>query len=171
MVWAAPGGRDTCQKGGGRSTSPFRKVSRPPGAAQTPKTDDFRSVKKSFIRNPGVCLWGGVFGKFLERFVKPEPFSRAPSRTSSKMTAKNRPAPTSRFCTSGLALRATALRTFLDPTGLGRDPWYPGSGRLRGPRKPLQELAGLRPPPPGVVVGAPGANSTSIRLISSLIRP
>ena len=47
-VLAAPGGRETLQKGWGRSPPPFWKVSRPPGAAQTPKIDDFRSVKKSF---------------------------------------------------------------------------------------------------------------------------
>ena len=53
-VWAAPGGRETLQKGGERSPPPFGKVSRPPGAAQTPQIDDFRPVKKSYIRNPGV---------------------------------------------------------------------------------------------------------------------
>ena len=30
------------------------KVSRPPGAAQTPKIGDFRSVKTSYIKNPGA---------------------------------------------------------------------------------------------------------------------
>jgi len=50
-VWAARGGRETFQKAGGRSPPPFWKLSRPPGAAQTPKIDDFRSVKKSCVRN------------------------------------------------------------------------------------------------------------------------
>ena len=36
---------------GGEGPS-FWKVSRPPGAAQTPKIDDFRSVKKSCIKTP-----------------------------------------------------------------------------------------------------------------------
>ena len=45
-VWAAPGGRETLQKGGGFRPPLFWKVSRPPGAAQTPKIDDLRSVKK-----------------------------------------------------------------------------------------------------------------------------
>jgi len=37
-VWAAPGGRETFQKGGGRRTLSFWKVSRPPGSAQTPES-------------------------------------------------------------------------------------------------------------------------------------
>ena len=45
---AAPGGRETLQKGGGLRSPPFWKVSRPPQAAQTPKIDDLRSVKKSY---------------------------------------------------------------------------------------------------------------------------
>ena len=56
-VWAAPGGRDTFQKAGGLRPPLFWKVSRPPGAAQTPKIDDFRSVKKSDIKNPGVIRY------------------------------------------------------------------------------------------------------------------
>jgi len=35
-VWAAPDGRETFQKEGGLRPPPFWKVSRPPGAAQTP---------------------------------------------------------------------------------------------------------------------------------------
>ena len=38
-VWAAPGGFETFQKCGGRSPLHFWMVSKPPGAAQTPKTD------------------------------------------------------------------------------------------------------------------------------------
>jgi len=53
-VWAAPGGRETLQKVGGLRPPPFWKVSRPPGAAQTPKIDDFWSVKKVYIKNLGV---------------------------------------------------------------------------------------------------------------------
>jgi len=45
-VWAALGGRETFQKGRGRRL----RVSRVPGAAQTPKIDDLRSVKKSYIK-------------------------------------------------------------------------------------------------------------------------
>ena len=58
-VWSAPGGRETLQKGGGRNPPPFGRVSRPPGTDQTPKIDDFRSGKKSYIKNPGVILPGG----------------------------------------------------------------------------------------------------------------
>jgi len=54
--WAAPGGRETFQKGGGLRPPPFWKASRPPGAAQNPKIDDFRSVKKSYIKNIGVSF-------------------------------------------------------------------------------------------------------------------
>ena len=54
-VWAPPGGRENLPKGGrGRSPLSFWKVSRPPGAAQTPKIDDLRSVKKSYTKSPGV---------------------------------------------------------------------------------------------------------------------
>ena len=55
-VWSPPGGRETFQKGGGRRPH-FWKVSRPPGAAQTPKIDDLQSVKKSYIKNLGVCIF------------------------------------------------------------------------------------------------------------------
>ena len=55
-VWAALGGRETLQKGGGRSSLPFVKVSRPPGAVQIPKIDDFRSVRKSGTKNQGVTI-------------------------------------------------------------------------------------------------------------------
>ena len=41
-LWAALGSRETFQKGGGRSSPPFWKVSQPPGAAQSPKIDDLR---------------------------------------------------------------------------------------------------------------------------------
>ena len=53
-VWATLGGRGTLQKGGGLRPPPCWKVSRPPGVAQTPKIDDFRSVKKSYTKKPGV---------------------------------------------------------------------------------------------------------------------
>ena len=43
------------KKVGKRSSPSFWKVSRVHGAAQTPKIDDFRSVKNSFIKNPGAC--------------------------------------------------------------------------------------------------------------------
>ena len=45
-VWAAPGGRETLKKGGRLRPPSFWKASRPPGAAQTPKFDDSRSVRK-----------------------------------------------------------------------------------------------------------------------------
>ena len=48
--------RKPLKKCGGRSPSPFRRVSRPPGAAQTPKIDDFRSVEKSYLKNLGAAL-------------------------------------------------------------------------------------------------------------------
>jgi hypothetical protein len=37
-VWAAPGAREILPKGGGRSPPPFGRVSRSPGAAQTPQS-------------------------------------------------------------------------------------------------------------------------------------
>jgi len=51
-VWAALGGPETFQKGGGRSPPRVWKVSRLPGAAQTPKIDDCRSAKKSYTKIP-----------------------------------------------------------------------------------------------------------------------
>ena len=45
-VWAAPGARETIPKGGGLGPPPFGRVSRAPGAAQTNKMSDFRSLKK-----------------------------------------------------------------------------------------------------------------------------
>ncbi len=39
VVWAAPGGSTTIQKCGGRNPLHFWMVLKPPGAAQTPKTD------------------------------------------------------------------------------------------------------------------------------------
>ena len=44
-IWAAPGGRETFQKGGGLRPRSFWKV----GAAQTVKIDDFRAAEKSYI--------------------------------------------------------------------------------------------------------------------------
>jgi hypothetical protein len=46
VVWAVPGGRETLSKGGGLRPPPFGRVSRPPGAAQAPKIDDFRPAQK-----------------------------------------------------------------------------------------------------------------------------
>jgi len=45
------------KKMGGPRPPAFWKVSRPPGAAQTPKIDDCRSAKKSYIKNPVVTTW------------------------------------------------------------------------------------------------------------------
>ena len=45
-VWAAPDGRVTFQKDGGLRLPLFWKVSRPPGAAQIQKINDFRSVAR-----------------------------------------------------------------------------------------------------------------------------
>ena len=60
-VWAARGGRETFQKGGGRSHPPFWKVSRPPGAAQTPKIDDLRSDKNHILKTRvWACLFQGT---------------------------------------------------------------------------------------------------------------
>ena len=58
--WAAPGGRETFQKRWGAKPPTFLEGSRPPGAAQIPKIDDLRSVKKSYIKNPGVPPWGAA---------------------------------------------------------------------------------------------------------------
>ena len=44
-VWAAPGGRETPQKGGGEAPWPSEMATEAPGAAQTPKTTDFQSLK------------------------------------------------------------------------------------------------------------------------------
>ncbi len=46
-VWAALGALETLQKGGGLCPPPFARVSRAPGAAQTPKMTDFRSLNSS----------------------------------------------------------------------------------------------------------------------------
>ncbi len=45
-VWPAPGAPDTLPKGGGVLSPPFGRVYRAPGAAQTPKMTDFRSLNK-----------------------------------------------------------------------------------------------------------------------------
>ena len=43
-VWAAPGAPETLPKGGGPRPPPFARVSGAPGAAQTPKMTNFRSL-------------------------------------------------------------------------------------------------------------------------------
>ncbi len=43
-VWAAPGAPETLAKGGVRGPPPFGRASGAPGAAQTPKMTDFRSL-------------------------------------------------------------------------------------------------------------------------------
>ncbi len=48
-VWAAPGARETLQKGGGEAPHLFWRVSKALGAAQTPKMTDFQSLKHSKI--------------------------------------------------------------------------------------------------------------------------
>ncbi len=48
-VWAAPGARETLQKGGGRSPPPFARVSGAPGAGQTPNMNDFESLTNSIF--------------------------------------------------------------------------------------------------------------------------
>ncbi len=54
-VWAAPGAPETLPKGGGLRPPPFARVSRGPGAAQTPKMTDFRSLRifkfYSYVQN------------------------------------------------------------------------------------------------------------------------
>ena len=66
-VRAAPGGRETFKKGGGRSPPPFWKVSRQPGAAQTPKINDIRSAKQSYSKEPREinCLSIGLRGRIF----------------------------------------------------------------------------------------------------------
>ena len=49
--WARSRGWIPFQKGGGLRPPPFWRVSRPPGAAQTPNIDDFRSAKKIIYQN------------------------------------------------------------------------------------------------------------------------
>ncbi len=46
-VWAAPGARETRQKGGGRSRPPFWRLSKAPGAAQSPKNHRFPAPSTS----------------------------------------------------------------------------------------------------------------------------
>ena len=43
-VWEAPGAPETLQKGGGEAPRPSEMAPEAPGAAQTPKTTDFRSL-------------------------------------------------------------------------------------------------------------------------------
>ena len=50
-VWAAPGARETIPEGGGRSPSPFGRVSGAPGLAQTPKMMKFSRLQTQ-IRLP-----------------------------------------------------------------------------------------------------------------------
>ena len=52
-VWAAPGGFKTIQKRGGRGPLHFWMVLKPPGAAQTPKTDPQNSGQTAF-RYPAI---------------------------------------------------------------------------------------------------------------------
>ena len=56
-VWEAPGGRETFQKGGGLCPPYFSMVSRASGAAQTPKTDDFRPAQQPCIKKPSIANW------------------------------------------------------------------------------------------------------------------
>ena len=51
-IWAAPGDRETLQKGGGRRPPSFWKVSRPPGAAQTPTSTISRRSKNHILKTP-----------------------------------------------------------------------------------------------------------------------
>jgi hypothetical protein len=46
-VWAALGTPETLAKGGGVRPPPFGRVSKAPGAAQTPKMADFQSFSNS----------------------------------------------------------------------------------------------------------------------------
>ena len=52
--WAAPGARETMQKCGGLRPPHFGMAFGAPGAAQTPKIDDFRPAQKSCMKNPCV---------------------------------------------------------------------------------------------------------------------
>ncbi len=53
--WAAPGAPKALPKGGVLRPLPFGRVSGAPGAAQTPKLTDFRSLQK-FSFNPRVFM-------------------------------------------------------------------------------------------------------------------
>ena len=74
----SPGGGETLQKGGGRGPPPFWRVSRPPGAAQTPKIDDFRSVKKGIPR--ATPLITQLLSSLVPRAAVPRGGSRQPAR-------------------------------------------------------------------------------------------
>ncbi len=53
-VWATPGAPETIPKGGrwGAKPPPFGRLSRAPGAAQTPKMTDFQSLKNCSREKP-----------------------------------------------------------------------------------------------------------------------
>ncbi len=51
-VCAAPGALETLEKCGGPRPPPFARVSGAPGAAQTPKMTDFRSLNSFHISYP-----------------------------------------------------------------------------------------------------------------------
>ena len=54
-AWAASGGRETRERGGGRRPPAFSEsVWRPPGVAQTTNIDDVRFVKQSCIKHSAV---------------------------------------------------------------------------------------------------------------------
>jgi hypothetical protein len=51
-VWAAPGASEALPKGGGLRPPPCARVSGAPGAAQTPKTTDFRPLTSYKVLQP-----------------------------------------------------------------------------------------------------------------------
>ncbi len=81
-VWAAPAAPKTIQKYGGFAPHIFCLVSRAPGAAQTPKIDDFRPAQRSCTKNLSVSYlklkftfglswndgFSGRFGFWLDGF-------------------------------------------------------------------------------------------------------
>ena len=58
-VWGSPGAPETLQKGGGEAPRPSEMATEAPGAAETPKTTDFRLLT-NFKFPPKVQPRGGL---------------------------------------------------------------------------------------------------------------
>ena len=87
-VWAAPGGREAFQKDGGLRPPPFWKFSRPPGAAQTPQIDDFRSA--GYLKAVGLKIVGPVFLGFRQEIDPRTPQNGFSSKSGAEF-AQNQP--------------------------------------------------------------------------------
>jgi len=93
-VWAAPGGRETFQKGGGRSPPPFWKVSRWPGAAQTPQNPRFpvgqkNHTLKTQMYSLGASTCCSSWAPLETGIPLDAPERRTPSREEKPVIAKD----------------------------------------------------------------------------------